>query len=87
MDDLLKFNSLLIERERFGANKGEVTGRLRIEGRNGDICLNLPPSITKKLLEVSKAALIDVVEETANEFIYEITTSIPDCKSLEAPKE
>lgn len=38
----------------------------------------LPDEVAEKLLHVSKKAIIDGVESAANDFIFELTTEIPD---------
>jgi hypothetical protein len=38
----------------------------------------LPDDVAEKILVLAKSAIIDGVEKAANDFIFEITTSIPE---------
>ena len=78
----VNFESLEIERERFGKEKGQLKGKLRISSKSGDVMLRLNDSLVGAVMRLSKDALIDSVEETANEFIFELTTAL-DVPALE----
>jgi hypothetical protein len=45
--------------------------------------MELPPLVADKILQLAKNAIIDGVEKAANNFIFEITTCIPDSINLE----
>lgn len=77
-----QFKSLKIERQRWGKNAGKLEGSLDIGGENGSLSLILPDELAERILQLAKAAIIDGVEQTANDFIFEITTAIPDTPLL-----
>lgn len=77
-----QFQSLKIERQRWGKNEGKLEGTLDIRGKTGSVSLILPNDVADKILQLAKAAIIDGVEQSANEFIFEITTAIPDTLHL-----
>jgi len=77
-----KFQSLKIERVRYGENKGTLEGVLDIDGTNGRVCLKLTNELADQILQLAKNAIIDGVEQTANDFIFELTTAIPETPLL-----
>ena len=77
-----KFRSLKIERARWGDNKGKLEGILDIGGEKGNLSLKLPDQLAEQILQLAKTAIIDGVEQTANDFIFEITTAIPETPLL-----
>jgi hypothetical protein len=77
-----QFKSLKIERQKWGKNAGKLEGSLDIGGENGSLSLILPDELAERILQLAKAAIIDGVEQTANDFIFEITTAIPDTPLL-----
>lgn len=83
-----QFNSLKIERQRWGNNAGKLEGTLDIGGAKGSLSLKLSDSLANQILQLAKSAIIDSVEETANEFIFELTTAIPEVAKLpDAPSQ
>jgi hypothetical protein len=74
----MKFESLKIEVAKWGENKGKLVSELEIRGDKAKTTLILPDDVAEKILVLAKSALIDGVEQAANEFIFEITTAIPD---------
>jgi hypothetical protein len=79
---MTKFQSLKIERARWGDNKGKLEGVLDIGGKKGNLSLKLPDELAEQILQLAKNAIIDGVEQTANDFIFEITTAIPETPLL-----
>jgi hypothetical protein len=79
----VRFNSLKIERVRWGDDKGKIEGELDIQGQKGTVSLKLSHELTDQILQLAKNAIIDGIEETANAFIFEITTAIPETLLLE----
>jgi len=79
----MKFNSLKIERERWGKDEGKLKSVLDISSKDGNLTLFLPDDVGEKILQLAKQAIIDGVEETANSFIFDITTHIPNKLNLE----
>ena len=77
-----QFKSLKIEKERWGKDAGKLTGVLDIGGEKGSLSLNLPETLCDQILQLAKNAIIDGVEQTANDFIFEITTAIPETPLL-----
>jgi hypothetical protein len=60
-------------------NNGILTvAEISIRGDKSTTTMILPDEIAQKILQLSKQALIDGVEKAANDFIFEITTAIPD---------
>lgn len=78
----MKFKSLKIEAERWGKNEGKLVATINIGDENADVTLILPDDVGDKILELSKSAIIDAVEKTANDFIFDITTHIPNRLNL-----
>jgi stalled ribosome rescue protein Dom34 len=74
----LKFQSLKIERARWGANEGKLVAEIEINGDKSKTTMILPDDVAEKILILAKSAIIDGVEKAANDFIFEITTSIPE---------
>lgn len=77
-----QFISLKIERATYGKNKGMLEGSLDIGGEKGRLSLILTEDLAEKILQLAKNAIIDGVEQSANDFIFEITTAIPDTLNL-----
>lgn len=77
-----QFKSLKIEKERWGKDAGKLIGTLDIGGEKGSLSLNIPEYLCDQILQLAKTAIIDGVEQTANDFIFEITTAIPDIPLL-----
>jgi len=74
----MKFKSLKIESPTWGENKGKLVAEISINGDKSTTTMVLPDEVAEKILRMAKDALIDGVEKAANDFIFEITTSIPD---------
>jgi hypothetical protein len=79
----MRFESLKIEAVRYGDNKGKLIAEICIHGDKSQTTMELPPLVADKILQLAKSAIIDGVEKAANDFIFEITTSIPDTLLLE----
>ena len=78
----MKFESLKIETEGWGNDKGKLKAELCIKGEKARTTLKLPDDVGEKILILAKQAIIDAVEQTANDFIFEITTMIPETLNL-----
>lgn len=76
------FNELKIERERWGANAGKLICKISFEGEKTTTIMELPIDTGDKILALAKSAIIDAVEQSANDFIFEITTGIPETLQL-----
>lgn len=74
----MKFKSLKIEKRDWGDDKGKLLAEISIEGKKSSTTMRLPDEVADKILKLAKDAIIDAVAEAANDFIYEITTEIPD---------
>lgn len=72
------FESLKIEVDKWGPDKGKLKAVIDIKGGKGSTTLQLPDKVAEQILQLAKNAIIDGVEKTANEFIFELTTSIPE---------
>ena len=79
----MTFKSLKIERVSWGENKGKLISVLEIEGAKAETTMELPEEVAEKILQISKQALVDGVEKAANDFIFEITTHIPDTLKID----
>ena len=77
------FKSLKIEQPLYGADKNKLVAEIVIGTDKVTTKLVLPDEVGLKILQLSKEALIDAVEKTANEFIFDLTTSIPESLNLE----
>lgn len=78
----MKFKSLKIEVPEWGENKGKVVAEIVIGGRKSAVTMVLPDETAGRILQMAKQAVIDGVEDAANDFIFELTTEIPDTLSL-----
>ena len=78
MSSEMKFESLKIEAQKWGEHKGKLVAELEISTDKAKTSLILPDEVAEKILILAKNAIIDGVENAANEFIFEITTAIPD---------
>ena len=74
----MKFRSLKIETVQYGANKGKLVAEISITGDKSTTTMELPDEVADRILKLAKEAIIDGVEKAANDFIFEITTAIPD---------
>lgn len=74
----MKFKSLKIEAPLWGENKGKLVAEISISGDKSSTTMILPDAVAEDILRLAKNAIIDGVEKAANDFIFEITTSIPD---------
>lgn len=74
----MKFRSLKIEAPQWGENKGKLVAEIEISGDKSKTTMILPDDVGEKILRLAKEAIIDGVEKAANDFIFEITTSIPE---------
>ena len=74
----MKFESLKIEAVKYGENKGKIIAQICIHGEKSSTTMELPPEVSDRILKLAKDAIIDGVEKAANDFIFEITTAIPD---------
>jgi hypothetical protein len=79
----MTFQKLEIEAIQYGDNKGKLIAEISIRGDKSRTTMELPPLVADKILQLAKNAIIDGVEKAANDFIFEITTSIPDSFNLE----
>lgn len=80
----MTFKSLKIEAPEWGEHKGKLVAEISIRGDKSTTTMILPDEVAEKILQLSKQALIDGVEKAANDFIFEITTAIPDKLLLSA---
>ena len=78
----MKFESLKIEVEKWGKNAGKLKAEICLTGDKAKTTLELPDDVGEKVLQLAKNAIIDAVEKTANDFIFEITTLIPETMNL-----
>jgi len=74
----MEFRSLKIEAAQWGENKGKLIAELEVKGEKSKTTLILPDDVGEKILILAKTAIIDGVEKAANDFIFEISTLIPD---------
>lgn len=74
----MKFRSLKIEVPQWGDKKNKLVAEIEIVGDKSKTTMVLPDDVGEKILALAKNAIIDGVEKAANDFIFEITTSIPD---------
>ena len=74
----MKFRSLKIEVVQYGADKGKIVAEICIHGEKSSTTMELPQEVADRILKLAKDAIIDGVEKAANDFIFEITTAIPD---------
>lgn len=74
----MKFRSLKIERPRWGENTDKLVAEIEIDGDKSKTTLILPDEVAEQILVLAKNAIIDGVEKAANDFIFEITTAIPE---------
>jgi hypothetical protein len=74
----MKFRSLKIEAVQYGADKGKIVAEIAINGDKSTTTMVLPDDVADRILKLAKDAIIDGVEKAANDFIFEITTAIPD---------
>ncbi len=79
----MTFQKLEIEAIQYGENKGKLIAEICIKGHKSRTTMELPPLVADKILQLAKSAIIDGVEKAANDFIFEITTAIPDTLLLE----
>lgn len=79
---MVKFKELKIERVQWGPDEGKLKGKLNISTKHGELSLNLKDELADKILQLARGAMIDAVEHTANEFIFEITIAIPETPLL-----
>jgi hypothetical protein len=72
------FQSLKIERVIYGSDRGKLKAELCVGGERARTTFDLPEEVSERILRLAKDAIIDAVEKSANDFIFEVTTSIPD---------
>jgi len=76
------FKSLSIERKTWGDVAGKLVAELSLQSSKASVTLKLPDSIAEQVLILAKSAIIDSVEESANDFILELSASIPETLKL-----
>ena len=74
----MKFRSLKIEAPQWGENQGKLVAEISIKGDKSTTTMILPDDVAEKILRLAKEAIIDGVEKATNDFIFEITTAIPE---------
>jgi hypothetical protein len=74
----MKFKSLKIEVAQWGENKGKLVAEISINGDTSTTTMIMPDDVAEKILVMAKGAIIDGVEKAANDFIFEITSAIPE---------
>jgi len=74
----MKFRFLKIEAVQYGTDKGKIVAQIAIDGEKSSITMVLPDEVADRIMKLAKNAIIDGVEKSANDFIFEITTAIPD---------
>jgi hypothetical protein len=74
----MKFKSLKIDVAQWGENKGKLVAEISISGDKSSTTMILPDKVADDILKLAKNAIIDGVEKAANDFIFEITTHIPE---------
>jgi hypothetical protein len=74
----MKFKSLKIEVAQYGENKGKLVAEISINGDKSTTTMIMPDDVAEKVLVMAKGAIIDGVEKAANDFIFEITSAIPE---------
>lgn len=77
-DNPIKFRSLKIETVQYGPDKGKLTAEITLTGNKSTTTMFLPDDVATRILALAKEAIIDGVEKAANDFIFEITATIPD---------
>ena len=77
------FRELSIERQRYGKDEGKLIAKISFQGEKSTTTMELPQDTGDKILQLAKQAIIDAVESSANDFIFEITTSIPESLNLD----
>jgi len=77
------FRELTIERQRYGKDEGKMIAKISFQGEKAATTLELPQDTGDKILQLAKQAIIDAVEQSANDFIFEITTGIPETMNLD----
>ncbi len=83
----MNFESLKIERVTYGPDKDKLKTQLCVAGKESRIYMDLPIDVGNKIIQLAKNALIDGVEESANNLIFELTTDIPDSVDLKEMTE
>ena len=78
----MTFRSLKIEAEQYGKDKGKLKAEICIAADGCRTYLDLPDDVGEKILQLAKEAIIDAVEKTSNDFIFELTTAIPERMTL-----
>ncbi len=80
----MTFESLKIETVHYGENKGKLVAEICVCGDKSRTTMKLPNDVGERILHLAKQALIDGVEQAANEFIFELTTLIPETLTLKS---
>lgn len=62
----MEFRELKIERARYGENKGNLEGVLRVGGDGVDMNINISEARAKKIIDLCADVLIEQATETAN---------------------
>jgi hypothetical protein len=76
----LKLKSLHLDRPGYGPNSDKLRATIQIDGKTGSTTLILPDSVADSIIELAKDAIIDAVESSANDFIFELTTAFTSLK-------
>ena len=79
----MEFESLKIEAVHYGEDKGKLVAEICIKGDKSRTTMKLPNEVGERILQLAKHALIDGVEQAANDFIFELTTLIPESLTLD----
>jgi uncharacterized protein YutE (UPF0331/DUF86 family) len=58
---------LRIERERYGKNQGQHTGKIVFDNKNGEVSLRLTPEHVEKIFQLCADAIIDTAKTAASD--------------------
>lgn len=76
-------DELKIERVKYGKDEGKLLATISFRGAKVKTTMELPQETADNILKLAKNAIIDAVEQSANDFIFELTTGIPEQLNLE----
>ena len=88
MGDRMKMQSLEIERERWGDDKGLYIGTVKFTGEKGSICIKMSSQVTESFLALAGDLLIAHVEVAGKDLQNSIDVAVDKAKlNVRLPEE
>ena len=72
-----RIESLRLERDTYGVNKGKLVGTIKVANNYGDISITIDPLMALDILAILAPALVATAQTTAQLMVEEISAQGP----------